>query len=86
MRLLGVSDFDMRTYVAMAERNDHSRFPGLVRISLGIYNTPEEVAYATGAIRALLEHGPSARYVMHPPTGEYMPEDGPDLLDRSFSL
>ena len=76
IRLLGVNDAELEDYMSQAERDDYSRFPGMVRISLAIYNTPEEVAYVAGALRSLIEEGPRARYVMDSNTGEYLPEGG----------
>lgn len=86
LRLLRVSESDLRGYFAMASRDDRSSFPGLVRISLGVYNTLEEVTYAARAIRCLLKNGPSARYVIHPPTGEYVPKGAMDVMGPHLLL
>jgi len=85
-RLLGLQESDLRAFAALAERNDHRSFPGLVRISLGLYNTPEEVSYAARAIRSVLEHGPRARYAADPPTGEHLPLHAPPDLERRFKI
>jgi len=86
MRLLAVADDQVRDFLRRARENDHSGFPGLVRISLAAYNTPEEIAYLGEAIRSLLENGPRARYVMDRPTGEYLPADETLAPERWFRL
>lgn len=86
MRLLGIEGPALQEYLQQARRDDQSQFPGLVRISLGIYNSPEEVDYLATALRSLLEDGPRARYVMQPSTGEYLPADDSCDLDGCFSL
>jgi selenocysteine lyase/cysteine desulfurase len=77
MRLLGVGAKEVEKFARKAELNDHSEFPGLVRISLGLYNTRQEVDYVAEAVRDLLDRGPRERYVLDRPTGEYIPETGP---------
>ena len=77
MRLLGVGAAEVEKLARKAELNDHSGFPGLVRISLGLYNTRQEVDYVAEAVRDLLDRGPRERYVLDRPTGEYIPESGP---------
>jgi selenocysteine lyase/cysteine desulfurase len=77
MRLLGVGAAEAGRLARKAELNDHSGFPGLMRISLGLYNTPQEVDYAAEAVRHLLARGPRERYLLDRATGEYRPESGP---------
>jgi selenocysteine lyase/cysteine desulfurase len=77
MRLLGVGAAEVEKLTRKAELNDHSGFPGLLRISLGLYNTRQEADYVAEAIRDILERGPRERYVLDRPTGEYVPESGP---------
>ena len=77
MRLLGVGPAEIEKLARKAELNDHSGFPGLVRISLGLYNTRQEIDYVAEAIRSVLDRGPRERYVLDRPTGEYIPESGP---------
>jgi len=77
MRLLGVGAAEVAKLVRKAELNDHSGFPGLLRISLGLYNTRQEADYVAEAVRDILDRGPRERYVLDRPTGEYVPESGP---------
>jgi selenocysteine lyase/cysteine desulfurase len=76
MRLLGVGAKEVEKFARKAQLNDHSGFPGLVRVSLGLYNTRQEVDYFADALRDLLDRGPRERYVLDRPTGEYIPETG----------
>jgi selenocysteine lyase/cysteine desulfurase len=76
MRLLGVGAAEAEKLARKAELNDHSGFPGLLRISLGLYNTPQEADYVAEAVRELLERGPRERYILDRPSGEYTPESG----------
>ena len=77
MRLLGVGPKEVEKLARKAEVNDHSGFPGLVRISLGLYNTKQEADYVAEAVRDLLDRGPRERYLLDRRTGEYTPESGP---------
>jgi cysteine desulfurase/selenocysteine lyase len=77
MRLLGVGAAEVEKLARKAELNDHTGFPGLVRISLGLYNTPQEADYVAEAVRDLLARGPRERYILDRRTGEYTPETGP---------
>jgi len=76
MRLLGVGAAEIEKLARKADLNDHSGFPGLLRISLGLYNTRREADYVAEAVRDILERGPRERYILDRPTGEYVPETG----------
>ena len=86
MRLLGVAESEAQALIKKAQEDDHSDFPGLVRISFGIYNSHEEVLYAAHAIRSIVENGPRSQYVLHRSTGQYLPEEGMSSLEGYFSL
>jgi hypothetical protein len=58
----------------------------MVRASLGIYNTEEEVSYFIDALRSILEKGPRARYAVDPRTGGYAPAAGGPDLEEYFSV
>ena len=74
-RLLGLKEADLAKYRARAAAGDHSDFPGLVRISFGLYNTAAEVDYVAGAIEHLLADGPRGCYSQVSATGEYAPAE-----------
>ncbi len=72
--LLGITDAQMHAIVERLAAGDHATVPGMVRFSLGVYNTPDEVDYAIEALQATLAHGPKARYILDPRHMEYVPE------------
>ena len=76
IRLLGVTEAQLEEYREQVRGGDFSHLPGLVRISLGVHNTPEDVEYVAAAVRSVLETGPRARYRMHTASGQYQPENG----------
>jgi len=84
--LLGVRDDEMRTVMERLARGDHASVPGLVRISLGVYNTAEEVDYLIEALRAVMADGPKARYVVDPRYGDYVPNPPAFCMDRYAPL
>lgn len=71
--LLGIPRDEMRGIVRRLAAGDHTTVPGLVRISLGVYNTREEVDYVAEALRALLTHGPRLEYRLDPEHLDYVP-------------
>lgn len=86
VRLLGVPAEEVRRLIERARADDHAHFPGLVRLSLGMYNTAQEIDYAIGAIRSIIEEGPHCRYELDRPSGEFLPQDSPIELDPCFRL
>jgi len=72
--LLGVSSDEMNRVLDKLGAGDHTSVPGLVRVSLGMYNTRDEIDYLADALRSVLTHGPKARYVLHPVHKDYVPE------------
>jgi len=84
--LLGVSTVEEQKAVSQLVQGDHSNVPGLVRVSLGVYNTPEEIDRLIEALRAILADGPRARYVLHPEHHDYVPADGQIDYDAYLPL
>jgi cysteine desulfurase/selenocysteine lyase len=72
--LLGVSEDEMRAIVAKLAAGDHTTVPGMVRMSLGVYNTADEVDYFVEALAAVLRDGPRGTYVQDPQHLDYVPE------------
>jgi len=72
--LLGISRQQMQNIVKRLTSGDHSTVPGLVRVSLGIYNTAEEVDYLIEALNSILTDGPRARYVLDRQHMDYVPD------------
>ena len=71
--LLGVSVVEEQKAVSQLVQGDHSNVPGLVRASLGVYNTPEEIDRFIEAVRAILADGPRTRYTLDPRHHDYVP-------------
>ena len=72
--LLGISKSEMERIVKQLASGDHSTAPGLVRASLGIYNTADEVDYLVEALQSILTDGPRARYVRDEQYMDYVPD------------
>jgi len=72
--LLGISAAEMNGIVDKLSAGDHASVPGLVRVSLGIYNTRQEIDYLADALRSILTAGPQARYALDPQYQDYVPE------------
>ena len=85
-RLLGIDDEGIREHLRQVRAGDLSRLPGLVRISLGLYNTRAEIDYLCEALESILRHGPRGRYRLDKATGQVFPEDAPRPPERFFSL
>ncbi|NLW50759.1 MAG: aminotransferase class V-fold PLP-dependent enzyme [Candidatus Brocadiaceae bacterium] len=71
--LLNVSPGEEQAAVLRLVQGDHSSVPGLVRASLGVYNTEEEIDRFVEALRAILRDGPRTEYVLHPQHHDYVP-------------
>jgi selenocysteine lyase/cysteine desulfurase len=80
--LLGISRQEMSRVVRKLAAGDHATVPGLLRISLGCYNTAEEVDYVLEALRALAADGPRADYVLDGRYRDYVPEPAPFDVGR----
>jgi cysteine desulfurase/selenocysteine lyase len=74
--LLGLSAGEMARAMSKLKAATHTGVPGLVRVSLGVYNTKPEVDRLIGALRTIRREGPSAKYVLDPTYLDYVPADG----------
>jgi selenocysteine lyase/cysteine desulfurase len=80
--LLGVEPDEMKRAIEKLSAGDHTTIPGLVRISLGLYNTRDEIDYLAEALRSIVSDGPKAHYVLHPEYRDYVPEGWEADLDH----
>jgi len=80
--LLGISDRQMLEAVKKLAAGDHSGAPGLVRASIAVYNTADEVDYLLEALQSIVRDGPRARYVIDKEHGDYVPERPAFRLER----
>jgi cysteine desulfurase / selenocysteine lyase len=74
LRLLDVSDGKARKYQQEVLNGDRSRLPGLVRASIGCYNTIEEIDHLAGMLERIVAGDYQGDYVLHKATGDYMPQ------------
>ncbi len=85
-------DGQFSKFLRQVREGDRSNLPGFVRISLGIYNTIEEIDYLAAALESITTRGPQGRYVLDRATGEYspigytLPLDAYDPLRAAASL
>ena len=74
LHLFHIDDKALQAYKEQIAHGDHRKLPGFVRISLGLYNTIEEIDYFIEALNSIVTRGPSAKYIEDVHTGEYHPE------------
>ncbi len=72
--LLGISTEEMREIAQRLAEGGHTTVPGMVRMSLGAYNTAEEIDYLVEALTSIITDGPGAKYVMDKQYGDYVPD------------
>lgn len=72
--LLGLSEEEMNAVLRKLACGDHATIPGMVRMSLGCYNTEDEVDVFVEAVQKLLRDGPGASYVIDPRHMDYVPD------------
>jgi cysteine desulfurase / selenocysteine lyase len=73
-RLLGLSETDLAQARRRLRVPDRSRMPGMVRISLGLYNTAAEIDRLAAALAAIARGDLAARYVQDCASGEFTAE------------
>ena len=80
--LLGLTNPEISYYESLAKKGVKCNLPGMVRISFGFYNTPEEIDILVDSLIELRinEVEIKNRYRIDPNTGEYVPKT------KSFSL
>jgi len=72
-RLLGLGRQDINAMLAEAKEGRCANFPGAVRISLGLYNTTEDIDDLIEALLRIATGKYTGRYIQDPVTGEYQP-------------
>jgi cysteine desulfurase / selenocysteine lyase len=74
-RLLGLSDVDLARTHRAQRAGDRSRRPGMVRISLGVYNTSDDIDRAIELLARIARGGFERRYRVVAATGAWEPID-----------
>jgi selenocysteine lyase/cysteine desulfurase len=72
--LLGVPEDDASASLETLASGASATVPGMVRMSLGVYNTEEDVDLFVEAVRRVLTDGPRAHYVLDEQKAGYVPE------------
>jgi len=72
--LLGVPEEHAVESLKNLATGNPAAVPGMVRMSLGVYNTEEDVDLFVEAVRRVLTDGPRAHYVVDERNADYVPE------------
>jgi cysteine desulfurase/selenocysteine lyase len=83
VRLLKIPDSKIDTLKEQVRKGDKSRVPGIIRISLGCYNTKDEIDYLATVLTRIVNKEYSGDYLIEKHTGVYYPRnfDMSDLED-----
>lgn len=84
--LLGVNDAASHQIEERIARGDRSDLPGAVRVSLGLYNTMQEIDVLGEALRAIAAGRFEHDYVLDPRRGEYLPAGYAERFTEYCSL
>jgi selenocysteine lyase/cysteine desulfurase len=72
--LLKLSEPESDLLIAKIRKGERVDLPGMVRVSFGIYNTPEEVDYFLESVKQICAGNFHGDYVLDPVQGEYWPK------------
>jgi len=87
LHLLGVGEEEYAAFRRRVLAGDRSHLPGLVRVSLGCYNTTDEIDHLADMLERVARGEYQGDYVMDRTTGNYLPHGyDPAILDRYFAL
>jgi selenocysteine lyase/cysteine desulfurase len=84
--LLRISAERASEYQSQIIAHVRSNVPGAVRASIGLHNTPADLAYLFTALRAILERKFSDTYALDLSTGEYAPAGWQPDFSQYFDL
>ncbi len=86
IRLLGLTAEAVDTVRASMASGDRSTVPGLVRISVGIYNATEDIDQLAVALEQIAAGRLGTTYRQDPATGDYIAEGVPMDPAEAFSI
>jgi cysteine desulfurase/selenocysteine lyase len=87
LRLMGVNGNSYQAFKQRVLHQDRSGLPGLVRASLGCYNTLSEIDRLVEMLERVIHGDYQGEYVLYKPTGEYLPRNyNPAVLHRYFTI
>jgi selenocysteine lyase/cysteine desulfurase len=84
--LLGLSNTELHRLRDEIATGDRRAMPGLVRISFGLYNTPEDVDQLADALGCIARGDYRGRYTQDPVSGEHLAQGWAPDLGPHFSL
>ena len=84
--LLGLTASDRTRWQRTHLAGDRSRRPGMVRISLGAYNTSEEIDALVEMLWTIVRNDYRGQYYQVPENGDYFPGGYEDVMPGHFSL
>ncbi|HPL28208.1 MAG TPA: aminotransferase class V-fold PLP-dependent enzyme, partial [Anaerolineae bacterium] len=73
VRLLGIGDAEFQAHQRRALQHDRSTLPGLVRASLGCYNTSDDVDHLVDMLARIIARDYRGDYVIDRTSGMYLP-------------
>lgn len=73
--LLAIDDEQIRKHFTDVRQGKRIGLPGFVRLSLGLYNTRDDIDYLVEALKAVHRDGPAGDYVADDKTGECHPRN-----------
>ena len=85
-RLLGIAPSEQTRWHSKHADGNRSARPGMVRASLGVYNTHEDVDALVAMLRRIVGGHHRRRYDRAPGSGDYRPAGYEDAILRHFSL
>jgi len=87
LRLLGVEGQEYEAYRQQVLNHDRSELPGLVRASLGCYNTVEDIDCLLEMLERVIAGDYRGDYVVDRFTGSYLPREfDPAVLQSCFAV
>jgi cysteine desulfurase / selenocysteine lyase len=85
-RLLGLTQPERARWHRQQRAGDRSRRPGMVRVSLGVYNSAADIDALAEMVRRIAGKDYRGRYDAVPETGDYRPPSDGTQIRRCFSL
>jgi len=86
LRLLGLSEAEARVVRQRIISGDRTQMPGLIRASIGLYNTIEEIDILAEALTQISRHNYRGSYIQDRASGEYAPQDWQPEFSKYFKL
>jgi hypothetical protein len=84
--LLGLSRDEAAEVRQRMLEGDKSEMPGLIRVSFGLYNTPQEVDILVDGLQRISNREYKGKYIQDKSTGEYTPMARQVNFDEYFKM